>query len=299
MRAAVSTSSPRSYLFVPGNRPERFSKALASGADALILDLEDSVPWSEKAAARQAVADWLATAPTSKPVFVRVNALGSPLHGDDLQILQSVRPAGLVLPKCEGVDDVVAFDEALCRVERGSGWPERSISVIAIATETARAMQRIHSFDHAVPRLGAILWGAEDLAASLGVRSLRDRQGRYLATALRARDAALFASHACGVAAIDAVYTGLDDAAGLEAETRAHAALGFTAKAAIHPAQIGVIHQAQRPSDDDLAWAEEVIAELQDGARSSGRVRGAMVDQPHLKAARRIRMQSELPTQTG
>jgi citrate lyase subunit beta/citryl-CoA lyase len=295
MHSADSAAAPRSYLFVPGNRPERFAKALASGADALILDLEDSVPLSEKAAARKAVADWLATAPTSKPVFIRVNALGSPLHGDDLQILQYIRPAGLVLPKCEGVDDVLAFDEVLRGYEQGSDWPERSIAVIAIATETARAMQRIHTFDHAVPRLCGILWGAEDLAASLGVRSLRDSQWHYQATALRARDAALFASHACGVAAIDAVYTGLDDAAGLEAETRAHAALGFTAKAAIHPAQIAVIHQALRPSDGDLAWAGEVIAELQDGAKASGRVRGAMVDQPHLNAARRIRRQSGLP----
>ena len=288
MQGADSASSPRSYLFVPGNRPERFAKALASGADALILDLEDSVPLAEKAVARQAVTDWLATIPRGKPVFVRVNALGSPLHGDDLQILQRVRPAGLVLPKCEGVDDVLAFDEALFTFEQRSGWPRNSVSVIAIATETARAMQRIHTFDRAVPRLAGILWGAEDLAASLGVRSLRDGQGHYLATALRARDAALFASHACGVSAIDAVYTGLDDAAGLEAETRAHAALGFTAKAAIHPAQIAVIHQAQRPGEDDLAWAAEVIAELQDGATASGRVRGAMVDQPHLNAARRI-----------
>lgn len=292
MQFAGSVPSPRSYLFVPGNRPERFAKALASGTDALILDLEDSVPSSEKAAARSAVADWLLTARLMKPVFVRVNALGSPLHSDDLQILQRMRPTGLVLPKCEGMDDVLAFDEVLTAIEKQSGWTPRSISVIVIATETARGMQRLHTFDHAVPRLGGILWGAEDLAASLGVRSLRDNQGHYKATALHARDAVLFASHACGVVAIDAVYTGLDDPAGLEAETRDHAALGFTAKAAIHPAQIAVIHQAQRPSDDDLEWAQEVISELQDGAKSSGRVRGAMVDQPHLNTARRIKLHS-------
>lgn len=292
MQTAETASSPRSYLFVPGNRPERFAKALASGADALILDLEDSVPLSEKAAARRAVADWFLTAHPTKPVFVRVNALSSPMHSDDLQILQHICPVGLVLPKCEGIDDVLAFDEVLCGFEERSGWPQRSVSVIAIATETARGMQRIHTFDHPLPRLGGILWGAEDLAASLGVRSLRDSQGHYKATALRARDAALFASHACGISAIDAVYTGLDAPAGLETETRAHASLGFTAKAAIHPAQIAVIHQAQRPSDDDMAWAQEVITELEDGAKASGRVRGAMVDQPHLNAARRIQMYS-------
>jgi len=279
---------------VPSNRPERFAKALASGADALILDLEDNVPLSGKATARQSVANWFLTAQSTKPVFVRVNALIRPMHSDDLQILQRTRPSGLVLPKYEGIDDVLAFDEVLCRFEQRAGWSQQSLSVIAIATETARGMQRIHTFDQPLPRLAGILWGVEDLAASLGVRSLRDSQGRYQTPALRSRDAALFASHACGVAAIDAVYTGLEDTVGLETETRENAALGFTAKAAIHPAQIAVIHQAQRPSDDDMAWAREVIIELQDGAKASGRVRGAMVDQPHLNAARRIQMTASL-----
>lgn len=285
---APAPSHARSYLFVPGNRPERFAKALASGADALILDLEDSVPAAEKPAAREAVAHWLATTTPTVPVWIRVNPLASMLHLDDLQLLTRVRPAGLVLPKCEGMDDVLWFDKVLTEFERRAGWPHRSVLVMAIATETARGMQRIHTFDHAMPRLAGILWGAEDLAAALGVRRLRDAEGNYLSPALRARDSALLASHACGIAAIDAVYTGLDDPEGLAAETRAHAALGFSAKAAIHPAQIAVIHEALRPSADDIAWAHEVVAELQDGAKASGRVRGGMVDQPHLNAARRI-----------
>lgn len=288
MKTDTRSSAPRSYLFVPGNRPERFDKALASGADALILDLEDSVPMAEKVTARHAVSDWLSCVRTSTSLFVRINTLSSPLHAEDLNALRHAPMTGVVLPKCEGVDDLLVLDRALSELEQQSGRVLRSAAVIAIATETARSMQRIHTFEGHVPRLQGILWGAEDLATSLGARSLRDRQGHYTATALRARDAALFASHACGVDAIDAVFTGLDDAAGLEAEARAHAALGFTAKAAIHPAQIAVIHQAQQPSDDDLAWAMEVVAELEDGAKSSGRVRGSMVDQPHLNAARRI-----------
>ncbi len=272
---------------MPGNRPERFAKAVASGADALILDLEDSVPLAEKAVARDAVAQWLAT-PPPVPAWIRVNPLTSLYHLDDLQAVSRARPAGIVLPKCEGMDDLLWLDKVLTEIERRNGWPNRSILVMAIATETARAMQRIHSFDHPMPRLAGILWGAEDLAASLGVRSLRDAAGNYLSPALRARDSALLASHACGIPAIDAVFTGLDNPEALAAETRAHAALGFTAKAAIHPAQIAVIHAALRPSDDDLAWAGEVVAELQDGAKASGRVRGGMVDQPHLNAARRL-----------
>lgn len=288
MPAATSARSALSYLFVPGNRPERFAKALASGAEALILDLEDSVPLTDKPAARQAVIQWLETTRPAVPIWVRVNPHSDPAHQDDLHILEKVCPTGLVLPKCEGLEDFLAFDERLGILEERFGWPQRSVRVMIIATETARAMQRIHQFDRPIPRLSGILWGAEDLAASLGVRRLRDTEGQYLSPALRARDAALLASHACGVDAIDAVFTGLDDPIGLETETRRHAALGFTAKAAIHPAQIAVIHRAQKPSDDDAAWAQEVITELQDGVKSSGRVRGSMVDHPHLRAARRI-----------
>lgn len=282
-------AEPRSYLFVPGNRPERFGKALASGADALILDLEDSVPSADKAGARASVVGWLNSGEAGEtPVWVRVNPLGSRHHNADLDAVDAGRPFGVVLPKCEGITDLIAFDEALGEIEERRGWLPNLLKVMVIATETARAMQRIHSFDRPVSRLAGVLWGAEDLAASLGVRQLRDAGGSYLSVALRARDAALLASHACGVTAIDAVFTGLDDLPGLAAETRAHAAMGFTAKAAIHPSQITIIHEALRPATDDVAWAREVVAELQDGAKASGRVRGLMVDQPHLVAARRI-----------
>lgn len=286
MTAVACTA--RSYLFVPGNRPERFAKARASGADALILDLEDSVPAAEKPAAREAVVAWMSQQPRDLPLWIRVNPIGSMPHLDDLQTVLRSRPTGLVLPKCEGADDLAWMDKVLSEIERREAWPQRSLQVLAIVTETARAMQRLHTLDHPMPRLSAITWGAEDLAAALGLRSLRDAAGQYLEPARRARDAALFAAHACGAQAIDAVYVRLDDEAGLETETRAHAALGFTAKAAIHPAQIAPIHRALQPTGDDIAWAREVLAELQDGARASGRVRGAMVDQPHLNAARRI-----------
>jgi len=288
MSSPTATQVVRSYLFVPGNRPERFAKAMASGADALILDLEDSVPLGEKAAAREAVIDWLKTPHGATQQWVRVNPQGGAFHADDLRLLLRARPHGLVLPKCEGLEDLQRFDTALLHHEHSVGWAPHSVRVLAIATETARAMQRIHSFDQPHPRLDALMWGAEDLATSLGVRGLRDAQGRFRGPALRARDAALFAAHACGVQAVDTVYTALDDAAGLHAETREHAALGFTSRAAIHPAQIATIHEALRPAEDDIAWAQEVIAELQDGKKSSGRVRGGMVDQPHLVAARRI-----------
>ena len=279
---------PRTYLFVPGNRPERFPKALASGADALILDLEDSVPAPEKPAARNAIRQWLNTTTPDRSIWIRINPLPTQAYQDDLQLLRTVQANGVFLPKCEGAADVQTLNEALNLIEQATGKTSNALSVIAIATETARAVQLMPTFTRPLPRLAGLLWGAEDLASALGLRSLRASDGQYLSPAANARDAALLASHACGVSAIDAVFTGLEDEAGLAAETRTHAALGFTAKAAIHPNQIPVIHQALLPSEDDLAWANEVVNELADGERSSGRVRGSMVDQPHLEAARRM-----------
>ena len=267
MQATVPAAPARSYLFVPGNRPERFAKALASGADALILDLEDSVPPAEKELAREAVTHWLESVAAPVPIWIRVNPASSQWHHDDLQLLRRASATGLMLAKCEGAGDLLRFDASIGEIEKAAGRPCGSAQVLVIATESARALQRIHTFDQGLPRLAGILWGAEDLAASLGLRSLRDRQGHYLSPALRARDAAFLASNSCGVAAIDAVYTGLDDPQGLAEETRTHAALGFSAKAAIHPAQIALIHQSLQPSPDDVTWAAEVIAERQNGAR--------------------------------
>ncbi|RJG02820.1 HpcH/HpaI aldolase/citrate lyase family protein [Noviherbaspirillum sedimenti] len=284
-----SKQQARSYLFVPANRPDRFDKAEASGADALILDLEDSVPAAEKQFARDAVVQWQQKA-SQRPleIWIRINPLANAGISADLDAVMQARPTGVVLPKCEGVADVETLNQLLGKYEQIHGLPDQGIAVMAIATETPRALQRLHTFDQPMPRLRGMLWGAEDLAAALGLRSLRDQAGNYLSPALGARDRLLVACHACHVAAIDAVYTGLNDPAGLANEIRLHAAIGFTAKAAIHPNQIEVIHQGLQPSADDVAWAKEVIDALRDGEIAAGKVRGAMVDQPHLNAARRI-----------
>ncbi|HQR04404.1 MAG: CoA ester lyase [Proteobacteria bacterium] len=278
----------RSYLFVPGNQPARFDKAAASGADAIILDLEDSVPVSEKAAAREAVIAWMSATSSPVPVWIRTQGLDAPGFADDLATVGRARPRGLLLPKCEGAADVLRLGVVLDTLEHEHGLPEGSLEILVVATETPRAVQCMASFERPLPRLRGLMWGAEDLAAALGVRSLRDKSGQYLPPALRARDATLLAAAACGADPIDAVFVGIRDAAGLAAETRQHAAMGFIAKAAIHPAQIPVIHAALAPNANDVDWARAVITTLEDGARSTGVVDGSMVDTPHLIAARRI-----------
>lgn len=285
----TAAKSLRSYLFVPANRPERFSKAEASGADAVILDLEDSVPDQDKAMARESVIKWMQERPqTGVSLWIRINSLQSKWLAEDLRAVMQARPDGVLLPKCAGSDDVVALGEMLSQGESVAGLPTGQIAIIAIVTETPCAMQKLHTFTQPVPRLYGMLWGAEDLAAALGLRSLRDKSGAYLAPALDARNRALMASHACQAIAIDAVFTNIQNPTALAHETRQHAAMGFVAKAAIHPSQIAVIHEALQPAAEDIDWARQVIRVLDDGRLASGTVAGAMVDQPHLHAARKI-----------
>lgn len=268
----------RSWLFVPGDSPRKMDKALASGADALILDLEDSVAPEAKALARREVARFL-DRPAPMPRHVRINALDSGLAEADIGATIAAGPAGYVLPKCEGPDDI----ERLARMMAVAGRP---VPVMVIATETARGLRRLQRECWAHPALGAVTWGGEDLSADLGASRNRDAAGRYLPLFQSARDAALLAAREAGVAAVDAVFTALDDAAGLEAETREAAAMGFDGKMAIHPAQIPVIHRAFAPDAAQLDWARQVVALL--GQGGTARLDGQMLDRPHLHQARRL-----------
>ncbi|MCB1397863.1 MAG: CoA ester lyase [Rhodobacteraceae bacterium] len=268
----------RSWLFVPGDSPRKMEKSLGSGADALILDLEDSVPAEGKALARREVGRFLAQ-PAPMPRHVRINALDTGLAEADIAATIAARPAGYVLPKCEGPDDI----DRLARMIAAVGTP---VPITVIATETARGLRRLQREDWAHPALGAITWGGEDLSADLGASRNRDGAGRYLPLFQSARDTALLAAREAGVVALDGVYTALDDPDGLEAEARAAVALGFDGKLAIHPAQIPVIHRAFMPDAAQLDWARQVVAVLaQDGA---ARLNGQMLDRPHLRQAQRL-----------
>jgi len=280
----------RSLLFVPGDRPERFAKAGDSGADAIILDLEDSVAPSAKARARDAVAAYLASADRGRvPVFVRINPLDSAWLQDDLAAARGA--AALVLPKAEGADSVAALERLL---------GDDPVKVLAIATETPSALFALGSYCQVRARLIGLTWGAEDLPAAIGARTSREDDGRYTSVYETVRTLALFAAHAAGVDAIDTVYPALHDPDGLHAYATRAARDGFTGMLALHPRQIETINRAFTPDRAAVERAQKIVAAFA-AAPEAGvlQVDGHMVDAPHLKQAQRILASAGLDPPTG
>ena len=273
----------RSLLFVPGDRPDRMAKALASGADALILDLEDAVAPSAKDAARRAVSDFLAATPRDIALFVRINPLDGTLADADLDAVAPARPSGWVLPKAEGIASVLDLDARLA--ERG----DRTAPILPIATETPRAVFQLGSYADAPARLAGLTWGAEDLPAAIGAETSREDDGSYTAPYHLARALTLFGAAAAGVAPIETVYPAFRDLDGLAAYARRGARDGFTGMMAIHPAQVPAINAAFTPSADALAHARAVVAAF-DASPGAGvlDLDGRMIDGPHLKQAQRL-----------
>lgn len=269
----------RSFLFVPGDRPERFVKAAASGADALILDCEDSVSADRKPFARDAIAEWLAAGP-DVPSYVRVNPLGGDDIAADLAAALPHEPAGLVLPKAEG-----AVSIAQLVAQAGENCPP----ILPIATETPAALFQLGSYAAVAHHLVGLSWGAEDLPAAIGATAAREPDGSYTTPFAMVRALALFGAHAAGVAAIETVYPDIDDADGLAAYAARGRRDGFTGMLAIHPDQIGAIHRGFTPSDSELATARAIVEafEANPGAGAL-KLDGRMIDRPHLQQARRL-----------
>jgi citrate lyase subunit beta/citryl-CoA lyase len=281
----------RSLHFVPGANARMIEKALGSDADALILDLEDSVPVDAKESARAQVTRWLAERDFGdKERIVRINALDTPFAEADLDATLPLRPDAYLVPKVNGAEDLAALDAALTRLERQHDLPERSVALIPIATETPQGLLHIAEIARAV-RVTALTWGAEDLSAALGARASRDAEGRYLDVFRHARVMALVAAAAAGVEAIDGVYVDIRDLDGLAREARDAAQQGFAGKMTIHPDQIPIVNGAFTPSPDEIAESRALL-EAFERERASGRLafrfQGRMVDAPHLERARRI-----------
>jgi citrate lyase subunit beta/citryl-CoA lyase len=278
----------RSLLFVPADSERKLARAPQSGADALILDLEDSVaPANRGLARRQARAFLDATAAPGSARWVRINPLSSGLALDDLAAVAAGRPEGILLPKCVP-EDLRTLDHYLAAFETAAAIPAGAIRVIAIATETAAAMFRMGGYADVSPRLYGITWGAEDLAAAIGGRNRR-LDGIYEDVYRLARSLCLLAAAAAGVAAIDTIYPEFSDANGLASECAAARRAGFAAKLAIHPAQIAVINDAFTASAEQLDWARKIVA-LFAANPEAGTIAldGTMVDRPHLTLARRL-----------
>lgn len=269
----------RSLLFVPGDRPDRFAKAEASRADAVILDLEDSVALAAKAAARAAVAAFLRQARHAK-VFVRVNALDSGMIEADLAAVLPGKPCGIVLPKAEGAQSISALLALM---------GDRCVPILPIATETPAAVFELGTYAQVSHALAGLAWGAEDLPAAIGAITAREEDGRYTPPYELVRSLALFGAHKAGVQAIETVFPAIRDTAGLAAYVHRARRDGFTAMLAIHPSQVATINAAFTPSEEEVAHARQVVA-LFDANPRLGVVQwqGRMIDLPHLKQARAL-----------
>jgi citrate lyase subunit beta/citryl-CoA lyase len=274
----------RSLLFVPGDRPDRFAKAAASGADALILDLEDSVALEKKSEARQAIAAWLKTGRTL-PCFVRVNPLDGGEIEADLGAILPAAPDGIVLPKAEGAASVRALI-ALA----GGGMPP----ILPIASETAAAVFQLSTYGEAAAHLAGLTWGAEDLPAAIGATASRNPDGSYTAPYEMVRALTLFGAHAAAVPAIETVYPNIADVDGLAAYVARGRRDGFTGMMAIHPAQVPTINAGFSPSEAEIAHARAVVeAFAANPGAGALKLDGKMIDQPHLNQARKVLAQAE------
>ncbi|MBT2188170.1 HpcH/HpaI aldolase/citrate lyase family protein [Sphingobium nicotianae] len=283
----------RSLLFVPGDRPERFAKAAASGADAIILDLEDSVVPARKADARKAVADWLASE-RDVPAIVRVNPLGSDQIDADIACLRRIAPDAIMLPKAEGAESIATLDSLLGDLDA---------PIIPIATETPAAIFELGSYRACADRLAGLSWGAEDLPAAIGAATSREEDGRYTAPYELVRSLTLFAAHAAAVPAIDTVFPAIRDESGLAAYVARAARDGFTAMLAIHPAQVAVINAGFTPGAGEIARAQAIIAAFADNPGAGAlALDGKMIDRPHLIQAQHVLARaaaSLLPSEGG
>ena len=282
----------RSFLFVPGDSEKKQTKSLSSGADGLILDLEDSVAPPNKAAAREITAKFIkaqAKNAEAPALFVRINDLQSPFWQSDLEAIIEAAPHGIMLPKARSGDDVHDLANALDAMENRAGLKAGHIKLIVLTTEVPIALLQMASFVDASPRTHALTWGAEDLSAIIGSRTNRGEDGDYTSPYRLARDLCLITAAAAKVEAIDTVYTNFRDLIGLKREADEAARDGFTAKMAVHPDQVAVINKAFTPSADEIARARAVIAAFGvEGDAGVVSLNGEMLDLPHLKLAERI-----------
>lgn len=270
-------------LFVPGDRPERMDKAIHLGADALIIDLEDSVSIDRKDFARDSVRAFLDATPRPLPLIVRVNPLDSEYLEADLDAVFAAAPDALMLPKAEGAHSVSAFLDRLA--ERGSSPPP----TLPVATETPAAIFGLGSYGAVAEHLCGLTWGAEDLPAAIGAAISREQDGRFTPPYELVRSLSLFAAHAAGVAAIETVYPAIRDLDGLAAYAARSARDGFVGMMAIHPSQVPVINQAFSPSADAIAAARQIVDAFSANPTAGAlQLDGNMIDAPHLKQARAL-----------
>lgn len=286
----------RSFLFVPADSPRKLEKSLTSGADAIIVDLEDAIAGGEKDAARANAASFVRglAGTATPPVFVRVNGLESGLTDADLDAVLPAKPYGVVLPKGQGGASIMHLDAKLTAREAIHGIDDGATRIFAFAIESASALFLAGTFAGSSKRLIGLTWGSEDLSYEFGGTKSRGAQGRFLEPYKLARTLCLAGAASAKVQAIDTVYPDFRNPEGLRHEAEDAAAQGFSGKMAIHPAQIPLINEIFAPSPEKLAWAR-AVADAFAAAPDKGAVavNGVMYDRPHLLHAEQLLKQAK------
>lgn len=280
----------RSWLFVPGDSEKKLSKAVTGAADALIIDLEDSVAADNKPNARRITQDFLQSNKQHKgQMWVRVNALDTGLTDADLDGVIGARPYGMMLPKSLSGQDVTHLDAKLTALEAIHGLEEGSTRISVVATETAASLFTLGTYANSSARLDALTWGAEDLSADLGATASRDEHDRLTGPYQLARTVCLAGAVAAEVQPVDTVYVNFSNADGLRAECMGAARDGFTGKLAIHPAQVEIINEVFTPSAAAIERAQRIANAFKD-AGDAGVIGldGEMLDRPHLRRAEKL-----------
>ncbi len=276
----------RSFLFVPADSERKMKKAGDAGADALILDLEDSVAPEVRPEARLMASEYLQG---KQDVWVRINPFDSEDAAADLEAVMPAEPTGIVLPKARSAADAIALSRRIDELEQRHGIEQGQTRIIVLCTERPEALFTLHGYVGATERLLGLSWGAEDLSVAVGASANRDEQGNWLPAFEMARSLCLLAAAAAEVTAIDTVFTDFRDAEGLLRYAEGARRTGFSGMLAIHPAQVAVINTAFEPSTAEIEHAESIV-ELFDANPGAGTVGldGKMIDRPHLAQAQRL-----------
>jgi citrate lyase subunit beta/citryl-CoA lyase len=282
----------RSFLFVPADGGSKLDKAMASGADAVIIDLEDSIAPERKDQARAAALDFLKRAGSAEQrprLLVRINGLETGMTDADLDAIVAGAPDAVVFPKAEGGTSVVHLDAKLTAREAIAGLPEGQIKVLAQAVESSAGLFAAGTFRGASARLVGLTWGPEDLSAELGAETNRDAEGELTEPYRLARSMCLYAATAAKLSAIETVYVDFRNSEGLRRDTEAARRDGFTGRLAIHPAQVPVINEVFTPTAAQVEKARAVVAAFaaQPGAGAVG-IDGRMYDRPHFARAQAL-----------
>lgn len=282
----AKTSMIRSFLFVPADSERKLQKAAEAGADALILDLEDSVAADARPAARILAREFLLG---KENVWVRINPIDTEDATADLDGVMSSAPAGIMLPKPRSAAAAIELDRRISALESKHGIELGSTRILPLCTEHPEALFTLNGYIGATPRLAGLSWGAEDLSAALGAVTNRDEHGDWLPTYEMARSLCLLAAAAAEVAAIDTVFTDFKDSEGLRRYASNARRDGFSGMLAIHPAQVDVINAAFLPTAEERQRAARIVAlfAANPGAGTIG-MDGKMIDRPHLVQARRL-----------